>query len=159
MASNAQGFTKPESRDAAKRKNRRHAFPLWRRGEWFVKRRWAGQHRSITMIIQLTCVYIVMVSGILSAGCAFANYAPQERTQTDSAPGTSLAGSYKDIGSDGSIEPHPNPSYRMSQKPQSPTGGITLGGEVDMPDVRTGTIKKAPPSRTDPASDPEGKGK
>jgi len=28
-----------------------------------------------------------------------------------------------------------------------------------MPDVKTGTIKKTPPSRTDPASDPEGKRK
>jgi len=113
-----------------------------------------------SMKIQQTCVSIVMVSGVLSVvGCAFGDYAPHEAIQSDSTRGTSLTVSYKYLGSDGSIEPHPAPSYDMSQKPPSPTGEITLGGATDMPDVKTGTIKKTPPSRTDPASDPEGKRK
>lgn len=95
-----------------------------------------------------------MVSGVLSVvGCAFGDYAPHEVNQSDSTRGTSLTVSYKYLGSDGSIEPHPAPSYEMSQKSQSPTGEITLGGAVDMPNVATGGIKKTPPS------DPEGKRK
>ena len=105
-------------------------------------------------------VYFVAVSGILSfAGCAFGDYAPHEATQADSTRGTTLTVSYKNMGSDGSIEPHTAPSYDTSQKPPSPTGEITLGGATDMPDVKAGGIKKTPPSRTDPASDPEGKRK
>ena len=108
------------------------------------------------MIFQQTYVSMVLVSGMLFfAGCAFKNYAPHP--QLDSTPGTSLAGSYKDIGSNGSIKPHPESSYKVSSEPQTSNGGeIILGVPVD---VKTGTIKNSPPSRTDPASGPEGKRK
>ena len=136
-----------------------HRFPCGGAVNGSFKRQWADQHKTITMIIQHACVYMVLVSGILLfAGCAFKNYAPREGPQFDGTPGTSLAGSYKDIGSNGSIKPHPAPSYKISQEPQT-DGAITLGGPVDMPDLKSGTIKKTPPSRTDPASDPAGKGK
>ena len=73
------------------------------------------------MIIRQTCVYMVMVSGILLfAGCAFLADRPQGEAQPDSTTlatqSKSLAGSYRDLGSDGSIKPHPQPSYNMSQK-------------------------------------------
>jgi hypothetical protein len=99
------------------------------------------------MIIRQTCVYMVMVSGILLfAGCAFLADRPQGEAQLDSTTlGTqskSLAGSYRDVGSDGSIKPHPRPSYNMSQEPDSRTGGaITLGAPVDMPNMRMDTMK------------------
>jgi len=100
------------------------------------------------MIIRQTCVYMVMVSGILLfAGCAFRADEPQGGAQFDSTLGSqskSLSGSYGDIGSDGSIKPHPESSYKMSQEPQSRTdGAITLGGPAAIPDLRTGTIKRS----------------
>ncbi len=101
------------------------------------------------MIILLRFVYMVMVSGILLlAGCSFLADKPQENVQVDSrtlaSQSKSLAGSYRDIGSDGSIKPHPAPSYKMSEEPQSRTdGAITLGGPADIPDVKTGTIKRS----------------
>ena len=109
------------------------------------------------MIILLRCVSMVMGSGILLlAGCSFlANGSfladkPHENVQLDSrtlaSQSKSLAGSYRDIGSDGSIKPHPAPSYEMSEDPQ--TGGeIRLGGPEQMPDLRTGTIKTETPPR------------
>jgi hypothetical protein len=104
--------------------------------------------RENTMIIRQTCVYLVMVSGILLfAGCAFRADEPQGGAQFDSTLGSqskSLAGSYGDIGSDGSIKPHPESSYKMSQEPQSRTdGAITLGGPAAIPDLRTGTLKRS----------------
>ena len=136
-----------------------HRFPCGGAVNGSFKRQWADQYKAITMIIQHTCVYMVLVSGILLfAGCAFKNYAPHEGPQLDGTPGTSLAGLYKDIGSNGSIKPHPEPSYKISQEPQT-DGAIIFGGPVDMPDLKSGTIKKTPPSRMDPASDPAGKGK
>ncbi len=84
------------------------------------------------MIIRQTCVSMVMVSGILLfAGCAFVNYDPHERAQFDSTLGsqsTSLAGSYSDVGSDGSIKPHPESSYKMSQEPRSTEGTTPRSG-------------------------------
>ena len=77
------------------------------------------------MIIRQTCVYIVMVSGILLfAGCVLLGneYEPQGGPQVESTPGSqskTLAGSYSDIGSNGSIKPHPESSYKMSQEPHS----------------------------------------
>jgi hypothetical protein len=75
------------------------------------------------MIIRQTCVYMVMVSGILLfSGCAFVNYEPRDEAQFNSAlesQSKTLAGSYKDIGSNGSIKPHPESSYKMSQEPHS----------------------------------------
>ena len=70
-----------------------------------------------------------MVSGILLfAGCVFLGneYEPKGAPQFESTPGSqskTLAGSYSDIGSDGSIKPHPESSYKRSQEPHSkPTG-------------------------------------
>ena len=99
------------------------------------------------MIIRQTCVSMVMVSGIfLFSGCAFLADKPQGGAQIDSTTlGTqskSLAGAYRDIGSDGSIKPHPESSYKMSEEPETQTdGAITLGGPVDMSNMRTGTLK------------------
>ena len=120
----------------------------------------AGQHTAIadvgpfpinkrenTMIIRQTCIYVVMVSGILLfAGCAFLNYEPHEGAQFDStleSQSKTLAGSYKDIGSNGSIKPHPESSYKMSQEPQSQTTGARiLGGPAEIPDMTTLPIKR-----------------
>jgi hypothetical protein len=105
------------------------------------------------MLILLRCVYTVMVSGILLlAGCYIMADRPQGEAQLDSATlGTqskSLAGSYGDVGTDGSIKPHPAPSDEMGQKSPSLTGGeIRLGGPEQMPDLRTGTIKTEKPPR------------
>ena len=105
------------------------------------------------MIIRQTCLSMVMGSGILlSAGCSFLADRPQGEAQLDSTTlGTqskSLAGSYRDIGSDGSIKPHPQPSYKMNQETQTGTeGSITLGVPVDMPNMRTGTTKRESPFR------------
>ena len=74
-----------------------------------------------TMIIRQTCVYVVMMSGILLfAGCVFLGneYEPQ-RVKFESKPGTALTESYSDLGSNGSIKPHPESSYKMSQEPHS----------------------------------------
>ena len=107
----------------------------------------SSKKRENTMIIRQTCVYIVMVSGILLfAGCSFLADRPQGEAQPDSTTlrtqSKSLAGSYRDVGSDGSIKPHPQPSYNMSQEPESQTGGaITLGAPVDMPNMRMDTFK------------------
>ncbi len=100
------------------------------------------------MRIRQTCVSMVMVSGIcLFAGCAFLADKPQGGAQIDSTTlGTeskSLAGAYRDIGSDGSIKPHFESSYKMSEEPETQTGAITLGGPVDIPDLKTGTMKKS----------------
>ena len=88
-----------------------------------------------------------MVSGILLfAGCAFVNYESRDGAQFDSAlesQSKTLAGSYSDIGSDGSIKPHPESSYKMSQEPQSETtGAIILGGPAEILDMTTFTVKK-----------------
>ena len=99
------------------------------------------------MIIRPTCVFMAMMSGILLfAGCAFLADRPQGEAQPDSTTlatqSKSLAGSYRDVGSDGSIKPHPHPSYNMSQEPESRTGDtITLGGPADMPNMRMDTFK------------------
>ena len=100
------------------------------------------------MMIRQTCVYMVMASGIfLSAGCSFMADEPKGEVQFDSTPESrpkSLAGSYRDIGSDGSIKPHPESSYKMRQEPQGRTNDvIILGGPAPIPDLKTGktTIK------------------
>lgn len=98
------------------------------------------------------CVYVVMGSGIfLLAGCAFLADKPKDKPQgeaqldsTTLGTSKSLAGSYKDVGSDGSIKPHPQPSYNASPEPESRTdNAITLGGPTDLPDLKTGTIKRS----------------
>jgi hypothetical protein len=106
------------------------------------------------MIIRQTCVYMVLVSGILLlAGCFVLADRPQGEAQLDSTTletqSKSLTSSYRDMGPDGSIKPHPHPSYNMSQEPQTRTdGAITLGGRVDMPNMRTGTLEKEPGGTT-----------
>ena len=102
-----------------------------------------------TMIMRQACVYMVMVSGIfLFSSCAFLTDKPQGEAQPNSTTlGTqtkNLAGSYRDVGSDGSIKPHPQPSYNASQEPESRTGGvINLGGPTEIPDLKTGTVKSS----------------
>ena len=79
------------------------------------------------MIVRQTCVYMVMVSGVfLFAGCAFLADKPHDTPQggaqfesTLGSPSKSIAGGYKNIGTDGSIKPHPASSYTMSQEPES----------------------------------------
>lgn len=65
---------------------------------------------------------MVMVSGILAfAGCSLMVDEPQGTAHIESTTGRqakTLAGSYKHIGSDGSIKPHP---------PSPGTGGRTVG--------------------------------
>jgi hypothetical protein len=96
------------------------------------------------MIIGQICAYVVMLSGILLvAGCALMNYEPRDGAQSDSGlegQSKTLAGSYKDVGSNGSIKPHPESS---DKEPQSrTTGAIILGGPAEIPDMTTLTIKK-----------------
>ena len=62
-----------------------------------------------------------MMSGILLfAGCVFLGneYEPQG-VKFENTPGKALTGSYSDIGSNGSIKPHPESSYKLSQEPHS----------------------------------------
>jgi hypothetical protein len=97
-----------------------------------------------------------MVSGML-AGCAFVNYEPRDEAQFDStlkSQSKTLAGSYEDIGSNGSIKPHLGSSYEMGQEPQGGTdGAIILGGRAETPDLRSGTMKEET-GRTTPPSGP-----
>jgi hypothetical protein len=100
------------------------------------------------MIIRQTCVHIAMMSGILLlVGCVFLGneYEPQG-VQFESAPEKALAGSYSDIGSNGSIKPHPESLYKLSQEQQEPqsqtTGEIILGGPAEIPDMSSLKIKK-----------------
>jgi hypothetical protein len=91
-----------------------------------------------------TSKYIVMASGILLlAGCSFLADEPKGGVQGDSTlenQSKSLTGSYKDMGPDGSIKPHPEPSYKMRQEPQDRTTGvIILGGPAAMPELKMGT--------------------
>jgi hypothetical protein len=106
------------------------------------------KERILIMMMRQTCVPIVTASGILLlASCSFLADKPKEEAQFDNtlrSQSTSLAGSYRDIGSDGSIKPHPESSYKMTHEPQSRTdGAITLGGPADIPDLKTSTTKKA----------------
>ena len=100
------------------------------------------------MIIRQTCIYLTMVCGILLfAGCYILADRPQGEAQHDSTTlGTqskSLAGSYRDIGSDGGIKPHPQSSYRMSQEPQDQTTGEITLGAGDVPDMKMSTMNKS----------------
>jgi hypothetical protein len=90
------------------------------------------------------CTGILMASGILSfAGCSLWGPESTGEAQFDhtlESESKSLAGVYRDIGSDGSIQPHPESSNRRTQEPQDGADGlIMLGSPVDMPDVKTGT--------------------
>src|SRR4051812_37821184 len=90
----------------------------------------SNKQKGRTMIIRQTCVFITMMSGILLfAGCVFLGneYEPQG-VQFESAPEKALAGSYSDIGSNGSIKPHPESLYKLSQEQQEPQSQTT--GEI-----------------------------
>jgi hypothetical protein len=90
-----------------------------------------------------------MTSAILSfAGCSL--WGPQSKGEaqfdsTEVSPSKSLAGAYSDIGSDGSIKPHPEPSGAITQESKGGQvkGLILLNAPVDMPDIKSGnsTIK------------------
>ena len=93
---------------------------------------------------------VLMASAMLSfAGCSLWGPNSKGKAQfesTELSPSMSLAGAYSDIGSDGSIKPHPESTYQMNQDSQGrATGVIILGGPADMPNMRTGnsTIKGA----------------
>jgi hypothetical protein len=109
-----------------------------------------------TMKIRHTSFSVMMVSGmLLLGGCAFQNYEPRDEIPSDStlkSQSKTLAGYYKDIGPDGSIKPHPEPSYEMNQDPQRrTTGSILLGAEEkELPDLRTGTMKREPEKAAPP---------
>jgi len=69
------------------------------------------------MKITNTCLSMVlMASGILSfAGCSLGGPESKEEAQfdrTEVSPPQSLAGMYSDLGSDGSITPHPESRTR-----------------------------------------------
>ena len=86
-----------------------------------------------------------MASGILLlAGCSFLADEPKGGVPVDSTlenQSKSLTGSYRDMGSDGSIKPHPEPSYKTRQEPQGRTTDvIILGGSAAMPELKMGTI-------------------
>ncbi len=106
-----------------------------------------------------TCNYMVVTSGILLlAGCSFLADEPKEGIQLDNIlerQSKSIAGSYRDMGPDGSIQPHPESSYTMRQESQGRTNGgvIILGGPAPVPDLRTGkTTIKGSSGRTTPNS-------
>ncbi len=95
------------------------------------------------MTIRQTCAYIVMASGILfTIGCSLMVDQPKGDSQSDSTVSghsKSLAGVYADLGSDGSIKPHPQSVGHEGRI----TGLIILGGSADVLDIKTGntTIK------------------
>ena len=90
---------------------------------------------------------LVMASAMLSfAGCSLWGPNSKGKAQfesTEMSPSMSLAGAYSDLGSDGSIKPHPESTNQGSQGRS--TGVMILGGPADMPNMRTGnsTIKGA----------------
>lgn len=104
-----------------------------------------------------TYAYITMVSGILSfAGCSLWGPEPKGEAQfepTLESQSKALAGAYSDIGSNGSIKPHPYPVHQPTEKPQSQTGNaIILGGPLPVPDLNTGqTDVKGSPGGTTPS--------
>ena len=107
------------------------------------------------MMIRHTCMYMIMASGmLLFAGCSVFADRPEETVQADRAlesQSKGLAGVYSDIGSDGSIKPHPESSYQAREARQGRTDGeIILGGPAPVPDLKTGetTIKGSPGGTT-----------
>jgi hypothetical protein len=91
-----------------------------------------------------TLGFMVGASGILLlAGCSFLANEPKEGVQVESTlenQSKSLTGSYRDMGPDGSIKPHPEPSYKTRQDPQGRTNGvIILGGSAAMPELKMST--------------------
>lgn len=91
------------------------------------------------MTIRHTCVGLVLASGVLAfSGCSA--WGPESRSEShfdaSSVEGqsNSLAGLYRDIGSDGSIQPHPESVGVEGQV----NGLVILGGPADIPNMKTG---------------------
>ena len=108
------------------------------------------------MSIRQTCGSVVISSVLLSfVGCSLWGPGSSGEAQSERSPSTSLAGAYSDVGSNGSIQPHPEASYPMTHRPKGRTDGeIILGGPAPMPDLSTGkTIIKGSPGGTTPSPD------
>jgi hypothetical protein len=89
---------------------------------------------------------LLMTSAMLSsAGCSL--WGPNSKGEaqfesTEMGPSMSLAGAYSDIGSDGSIKPHPKSTGETPEpKGGQVNGVIQLNMPVDMPDIRTGNSR------------------
>lgn len=96
-------------------------------------------------MIQHTYTYLAAGMIMLFTGCSLWTGAPHKEVQFESTPdysSKSLAGSYLDVGSDGSIKPRSESSGMPPQRPQGgeTTGVITLGGPAPIPDLRTGEM-------------------
>jgi hypothetical protein len=109
------------------------------------------------MKIRSTCACILMTNVILSVGgCSLWGPGSRGDAQSDSTSegqSKSHAGEYRDIGSDGSIKPHPERSYQVTELPPNRTGDvIILGGPMPMPDLETGkTTTKGSSEGTTPS--------
>jgi len=95
------------------------------------------------MKIPLTLVNVAMTSGVFFFyGCSLMVDEPKTGTRFDRMSGNetkSIAGLYRDVGTDGSIKPHPQSSGAGGRI----SGVIMLGGPAEVPDIKTGrmTIK------------------
>lgn len=92
------------------------------------------------MKISLTLVNVVMTSGLfIFCGCSLMVDEPKTGAQFERmsvSETKSIAGIYPDVGTDGSIKPHPKSSGvggRIS-------GVIMLGGPAEVPDMKAGRI-------------------
>ncbi len=108
------------------------------------------------MSIRQTCGSVVMVSVLLSfTGCSL--WGPESRGDApfERNPSTSLAGTYSDVGSDGSIKPHPESTHELTGKSGNRSGdAIILGGSAPVPDLQTGkTSIKGTPGGVTPSPD------
>ena len=91
------------------------------------------------MSIRKACICLVMASGIFSfAGCSAWGPSTKGDAQFDQisveGQSKSLAGVYRDVGSDGSIKPHAD----LVGTDGRINGLIILGGPADMPNIKTG---------------------
>lgn len=100
------------------------------------------------MSVRQTYGCVVMASILLaSSGCSVWGPESSGEAQSERSPSTSLAGAYSDVGSDGSIKPHPDSTHQMTGKNGNQTGdNIILGGPLPVPDLQTSktTIKGTP---------------
>ena len=82
---------------------------------------------------------MVMASGLFSiAGCSAWGPSTKGNAQFDSSAvegqSKSLAGAYKDVGSNGSIQPHPETIGVEGRV----NGLLIIGGPADVPNIKTG---------------------
>jgi hypothetical protein len=117
------------------------------------------------MKIPLTLVDIVRTSGVFFfCGCSLLADGPKTGAQFDRISGSetkSIAGSYRDVGTDGSIKPHPKSSGVGGRT----DGVIMLGGPAEVPDIKSGQItikgsmgEKTPTVRMGERTFPSGSG-